>query len=400
MNNTLTTYEDKLNYLVTLIESGKKIDWAYAVKRLGLNMNPDSLRKAFNTTEFSGYNIYKYMLDKQHEDCDITELQKLQELQDAIFKERVKLQTANIEKSRILRQEARYEMFYEQIGQFVKQAEPPKFQPQYSKNNKKKYILAIADIHDGVVFKSTNNEYSPQIVEERFEILLNKTIEFVQEKQLLELTVLGLGDFVNGVLRANDLRVNDTSVVKSCVHVSNLMVEFLNKLSAYVKITYVDTIFSNHSQVRYLGTKANAMMDEDLGYIIANYIKTGLALNKRIEVVLPNENDTFVEVPNIFNFIIYCAHGHQVKNINSIVADLTIQRHKPITTVFLGHFHGGKEITVSEADSHNVECIVCNAFCGSDPYADSLYTGAKASCGIYGFDEKYGHTETYKIILN
>jgi hypothetical protein len=68
MSNTLTTYEDKLDYLVTLIESGKKIDWDYAVKRLGLKMNPDSLRKAFNTTQFSGYNIYKYMLDKQHKE--------------------------------------------------------------------------------------------------------------------------------------------------------------------------------------------------------------------------------------------------------------------------------------------------------------------------------------------
>jgi CspA family cold shock protein len=58
----LITYEDKLDYLVELVESGKKIDWAYAVKRLGLNINPDSLRKAFNTTEFSGYNIYKQML--------------------------------------------------------------------------------------------------------------------------------------------------------------------------------------------------------------------------------------------------------------------------------------------------------------------------------------------------
>lgn len=82
----------------------KKIDWDYAVKRLGLKMNPDSLRKAFNTTQFSGYNVYKYMLDKQHENCDTTELQKLQELKDSIFKERVKLQDANREKNKYLRE--------------------------------------------------------------------------------------------------------------------------------------------------------------------------------------------------------------------------------------------------------------------------------------------------------
>jgi hypothetical protein len=169
MNNTLTTYEDKLDYLVTLIESGKKIDWDYAVKRLGLKMNPDSLRKAFNTTQFSGYNVYKYMLDKQHENCDTTELQKLQELQDAIFKERVKLQTANIEKNRILRQEARYEMFYEQIGQFIQKIEPPKLQHStiHRAEHNKKYIQVLTDIHYNSTFKSINNEYSPQIVKDR-----------------------------------------------------------------------------------------------------------------------------------------------------------------------------------------------------------------------------------------
>ena len=66
----------------------------------------------------------------------------------------------------------------------------------------------------------------------------------------------------------------------------------------------------------------------------------------------------------------------------------------------MGHFHGGKELIVNETNGNNVEVLIASSFIGSDPYSDSLYTGSKASCGIYGFDEKQGHTETYKIILN
>jgi len=209
-----------------------------------------------------------------------------------------------------------------------------------------------------------------------------------------------LGDYIQGVLRANDLRANDSAVSKACVEIAEIMINFLNELSAYVEITYYDVIYANHSQIRYLGTQANAMMDEDLGYVIAHYIKTGLTCNKRVKIVLPREDETFVEIDNIFDFNIIAGHGHQIKNFNNAVADLSMQRHKFYDYVLLGHLHGGKEVTVNEAYGNNVELIVCPSFVGSDPYSDSLFTGSKASCGIYGFDKDYGHIETYKIILN
>jgi hypothetical protein len=402
MSNTLITYEDKLNYLVTLIESGKKIDWDYAVKRLGLKMNPDSLRKAFNTTQFSGYNVYKYMLDKQHENCDTTELQKLQELQDAIFKERVKLQTANIEKNRILRQEARYEMFYEQIGQFIQKIEPPKLQhfPTHRAERNKKYIQVLTDIHYNSTFKSINNEYSPQIVKDRFTILLGETIDFIQQHNLTEFTVLGLQDFIQGMIHITDLQINNSSVVKSVVEISHIIANYLNELSAYANITYVDCLYANHSETRPLGTKANQLMDEDLGYIIGNYIKDILSENDRIQVVLSKDGDTFVEIPNIYDFKIIAGHGHQIKNVEKAIADLSVQRRKLYDCVILGHRHASNEMVVGESYNNNLEVLTASSFIGSDPYSDSLYKGSKGAVDIYGFDERYGHTETYKIILN
>ena len=368
---------------------------SYLNSVLGHDYSSSKYRKAYQYTQ----TMIEANKDKFY-DID-AQIEELEATKEELRKERMKLQTVNIERNRIDRQDARYELFYEQIGQYIQKAIPPQLECVHTnKGNDKKYLLTIADVHDGAEFVSSNNEYSPKIVEDRFEILLEETIKFVKDRGLTELTVLGLGDWVQGVLRANDLRVNDTAVVKSCVHIAQLLIDFLNKLSAYVEIDYYSVTYSNHSQIRYLGTQANAMMDEDLGYIIDNYVKTGLVNNDRVKVRLPKENDMFIELDNIYGYNIIACHGHQIKNFNSAIADLSMQRHKFYSYLIAGHLHGGKELVVNEGYGNNVEVIISQSFIGSDPYSDSLFTGSKAACGIYGFDKEHGHTETYKIILN
>ena len=48
----------------------------------------------------------------------------------------------------------------------------------------------------------------------------------------------------------------------------------------------------------------------------------------------------------------------------------------------------------------DTEVLIAPSICGSDQYSDSLFKGSKSASAIYGFDEVFGHTETYKIILN
>ena len=71
-----------------------------------------------------------------------------------------------------------------------------------------------------------------------------------------------------------------------------------------------------------------------------------------------------------------------------------------IDYLLLGHLHNGKEIPSFEGCCTDTEILISPSFVGSDPYSDSLMKGSKASVKIYGFNDIYGHTETYKIILN
>lgn len=120
---------------------------------------------------------------------------------------------------------------------------------------------------------------------------------------------------------------------------------------------------------------------------------------KEFLVHLAEEGKQYIEIPIMGNEII-AMHGHQLKNVENSIRDLSMLRRSFIDYLILGHFHSGKEIPSFEGCCNDTEILVSPSFVGSDPYSDSLMKGSKASVKIYGFSSVYGHTETYKFILN
>ena len=261
------------------------------------------------------------------------------------------------------------------------------------------YLLCISDPHYGARFRSTNNEYSSEIFKDRLENLAGDVQVFVQKKNIHKLYVACLGDTIQGILRASDLKLNDTAVVKSVVEISRLLAQFLSSLSQYVLIEYYHVPSANHTQIRPLGTKANEIADEDLEYVIGNYIKDLCSNNPRISVNLADENDQCIKI-GIPGFDAYAMHGHQIKDLNHAISNLSMMKRTPVDYLILGHYHSATTRTHSEGITYDTEVIICPSIVGSDPYSDSLMKGGKAAANIYGFDEIYGHTETYKFILN
>ena len=291
-------------------------------------------------------------------------------------------------------------MYYEYVGNVVQTLPLPDFQPiEDNIHHEINYLVGLADIHYGATYKSINNEYSPEEAKRRFEYLTCRLIHFIQEKRITTLTVVSLGDLIQGVLRLSDLKINDSSIVKATVEICRLIAYMLNELSAYVNISYYHTPSANHTQIRVLNAKASELADEDLEYLMGNYIKDLCANNERINVHLANEGDDFIEVYVPGNEII-AMHGHQIKNVENAVRDISILHKKFYDTILLGHYHNGKEIPSHEGILGDAEVLISPSFVGSDPYSDKLCKGSKACVKVYGFDKLYGHTETYKIILN
>ena len=328
-------------------------------------------------------------------------LNQIRQEKEELRKERIKIQTANVERNRIDRDISRQELYYEQIGLLCQALPLPDFQPLFIEDveYKKNYLLCISDLHYGAKFISENNEYSPDIARERLEFLTSRLYDFVREKHISHINIACLGDVIQGILRVSDLKLNDTTVVKSIVEISRLLALFLNCVSGFVEIDYYHVPSSNHTQMRPLGTKASQIAEEDFEYVVGNYIKDLCANNQRIHVHLAEDNKNYIEI-DIEGYSVLAMHGHQIRNVDTALRDISQVKQEMIDYLILGHLHTNKLIPSGEGCCHDTEVFVCPSFVGSDPYSDSLMKGSKASVKIFGFDEVYGCDETYKIILN
>ena len=394
------SYKSLLKDIDMKLSGDIKVTWEELCARYNLLCHPDTLKKASSTifggnfrSEYLKNQIYTYpeQFDKKKD---------LNNVLEEIKRERIKLQTANIENNRLNRQEVRKEMFYEYIGNYCNTLDIPDFQPLIvNEENNCEYLLTLADIHYGAAFASENNCYSSEIAKERFEKLAGKTIDFILKHKINKLTVLELGDSIQGILRINDLKINDSSVVRAVVEVSKLIASFLNSISKYCVVDYYHVPFANHTQIRSLGTKANELFDEDLEYIISHYIETLCENNFRINVYYAEEGEQFIDF-NLNGSNIVACHGHSIKNQKNALKNISIMRKKMYDYCIMGHFHG-ENISVShESYDNDCEVIIAPSFVGSDPFSDSLFKGSKASSLILGFDYNNGYVETYKILLN
>lgn len=325
--------------------------------------------------------------------------QELDNLKHDIKSERLKLQTLNLERNRLDRQEARHELFYEQIGQYIKSKNIEKLKPLYTPKNKNiKYLLGIADIHANAKWRTNTNEYSMDIVSQRLTKLLVEVIQFVKEKELDELNIVLLGDLIDGCLRMSNLQTMDSTVAKSVADISDMLICFFETLieKTHIHINLFDVVYSNHSMPRFL---QNYDIREDLGYTINRYIRTGLRNNKNIDIYSPLDGDICLDF-KIWDFDIIGFHGHTEKNQSEAIKNFTIDRRKLYDYAVCGHLHSNQKTSISVDGLHDVETIQFPSFCGDDPYANSIHKISKGSCLICGFDKFYGNIETYKIILN
>ena len=184
-------YEAILKACSDKIDGDSDLDWGEIVDKYGLSVHYDTLRKASQTI-FGGAFVKKYFESKGIMPTDTSNIDdKIKELR----KERMKLQTANIERNRLDRKEARHELYFEQIGSACQTLPLPDYKPlRCNEDNDITYVVALSDTHYGAKFESEHNSYSPEIFKERLEYLDARLVQFVESKSVDTLTIVSLGD--------------------------------------------------------------------------------------------------------------------------------------------------------------------------------------------------------------
>ena len=392
--------ETKLKYIERLVY-GKLVD--KSIDEDYVELAPLIFEQELSSTECRkrAYGV-KYVLDiigdeqlNNVEDEDVLDEIELKRIE--LQQERNKKQTIMVEYNKMLRENARTDLLFEELKKSIEKVSVPEFNPIVKEGNKNRQgVLAFGDEHFGKIFTSLDNTYSEDEYYNRMNKLTSEILEVCKEQGLSHIHIINLGDNIEGMcLRVSQLKSLQMGITDMVIRYSRYMVNFLNTLSKYITITYHHSATGNHSQIRPLGTKADQFPKENLERVIFMYLKDMLANNERIEIPEYEDGTIFF---NIFDYNI--VGKHKVKGIDNALAKMSLQYRKFIDTLYLGHLHHKEVKTIMSGKTNNCEIVLVPSIMGNDDYSDELLTGSKAGVLFDVYEENKGRRITYNIILN
>lgn len=395
--------ENKDHYVYRLaqkyIETGE-MSWDALAEIIneGLGLDEESYLNAstFRKPYQNAIRYYNNVFEKEFKKNNNDDLVKLKQ---EIKEERTKLNTEKIEYNKWIREKARDDLIAEKIENAIKSIEPLKFPKIYIERDTsdKEYVLVFGDEHYNSCFQIKGihgeilNEYSPEICEQRMWNLLEKIIKVCSDNDVRVLNIFNMGDFTDGLLRVSQLKKLRYGNVEGTIKFSNFLCEWLNELSMYVRIKY-SQVNGNHDELRMLGQPKGTFKEDNMGLIVAEFIKVRMKDNPNFEFI---ENPTGYIFNNFFGYNVLGIHG-EVKNMERSLKDFSKLYHVDIDYLLAGHLHHNK----SEEIGYDCEVINVGSIIGIDLYSVSLNKSSSASAKMFVFEETKGKTIEYTFKLN
>lgn len=379
MNN----YEKNLQTLIGKVEGSVDMGWDEVCDYIGADIHPDSLRKAFATTEYGGYNVAKYLMDKTANELTEDMVKRLQSKKDEEYKERVRLQDARREYNKELRAEARYENLVNIMKDCLSDVATSNIafgeKHLHIENKKSKYaILMFSDWHYGALCDSQWNYYDTNVAQLRAEQLVAKTQSYILSLGITDLIVEINGDMCEGMINMGNRVASEESVVEQIINVSKLLSKCILSLKPYVNSIKVVTTLGNHGRLTP-NRKEQADERENFEMLIPEFLR--LTLGDDIPIVTSQGLD-FVKY-EFDDKIICLSHGHHDKATSAI--DNMIRVYKVVPDeIHLGHWHH-----MSDLNDSNIHVVVNGSIKGVDDFglkATRCTTQPSQNLIVYGKD--------------
>ena len=379
MNN----YEKNLQTLIGKVEGSVDMGWDEVCDYIGADIHPDSLRKAFATTEYGGYSVAKYLMDKTANELTEEMVKRLQSKKDEEYKERVRLQDARREYNKELRAEARYENLVNIMKDCLSDVATSNIEfgekHLHIENKKSKYaILMFSDWHYGALCDSQWNYYDTNVAKERAEQLVSKTQSYILSLGITDLIVEINGDMCEGMINIGNRVASEESVVEQIINVSKLLSKCILSLKPYVNSIKVVTTLGNHGRLTP-NRKEQADERENFEMLIPEFLR--LTLGDDIPIVTSQGLD-FVKY-EFDDKIICLSHGHHDKAKSAI--DNMIRVYKVVPDeIHLGHWHH-----MSDLNDSNIHVVVNGSIKGVDDFglkATRCTTQPSQNLIVYGKD--------------
>ena len=379
MNN----YEKNLQTLIGKVEGSVDMGWDEVCDYIGADIHPDSLRKAFATTEYGGYSVAKYLMDKTANELTEDMVKRLQSKKDEEYKERIRLQDARREYNKELRAEARYENLVNIMKDCLSNVATSNIEfgekHLHIENKKSKYaILMFSDWHYGALCDSQWNYYDTNVAQLRAEQLVAKTQSYILSLGITDLIVEINGDMCEGMINIGNRVASEESVVEQIINVSKLLSKCILSLKPYVNSIKVVTTLGNHGRLTP-NRKEQADERENFEMLIPEFLR--LTLGDDIPIVTSQGLD-FVKY-EFDDKIICLSHGHHDKATSAI--DNMIRVYKVVPDeIHLGHWHH-----MSDLNDSNIHVVVNGSIKGVDDFglkATRCTTQPSQNLIVYGKD--------------
>lgn len=379
MNN----YEKNLQTLIGKVEGSVDMGWDEVCDYIGADIHPDSLRKAFATTEYGGYNVAKYLMDKTANELTEEMVKRLQSKKDEEYKERVRLQDARREYNKELRAEARYENLVNIMKDCLSNVATSNIEfgdkHLHIENKKSKYaILMLSDWHYGALCDSQWNYYDTNVAQLRAEQLVAKTKSYILSLGITDLIVEINGDMCEGMINIGNRVASEESVVEQIINVSKLLSKCILSLKPYVNSIKVVTTLGNHGRLTP-NRKEQANERENFEMLIPEFLR--LTLGDDIPIVTSQGLD-FVKY-EFDDKIICLSHGHHDKATSAINNMIKVYKVVP-DEIHLGHWHH-----MSDLNDSNIHVVVNGSIKGVDDFglkATRCTTQPSQNLIVYGKD--------------
>ena len=379
MNN----YEDNLRILMDKVDGKLDADWGNVRDMIGADVHPDSLRKAFATTEYGGYNVAKYLMNKTANEMTDDMLNILQHKKDEEYKERIRLQDARREYNKELRAEARYENLVEILQDKLSDVDVSDFVVKDTYNvrndNSAKYaVLMLSDWHYGAICDSQWNYYDTSVAKSRVQEIINKTKHYIVTLGITDLVVEINGDMIEGIINIGAKVASEESAVEQIINVSKLLSQNINSLVPYVRSIKVVTTLGNHGRLTP-NKKEQFDERENFEMLIVEFLR--LTLDKSVRIIPSNGLD-FIKY-TIGDKVICLSHGHHDK-INSAIENMARVYKIVPDEIHLGHYHHMSDINQSD-----IHIVVNGSLKGIDDFglkATRNTTNPSQNLIVYGKD--------------
>lgn len=323
---------------------------------------------------------------------------ELQIQKNEIYKEKRRLFDQRREYNKLLTSDARAEHLNDELLRIAENLnnEYPLVQlDKYThENTNREALLAFSDWHYGMVTNNIWNIYNTDVCKNRVEKLVSKVVEYLELNKIDMLHIALLGDAAHGGCHVSCRVKSEEDVCDQIMHVSEIMAEAINKLSAHVNHITVYSCYGNH--LRTIQNKQDSVDSDNLEKLIPWWLKQRLKENPRIDIV-ESEYREFTRI-DICGYHVCCVHGNldNFKNLGSTV-----------NTIFSRKFGETIDYTISgdkhhleEFEQFDIENILIRSLCGTDDYANERRLYSKPGQTLMIFNLEDGREATYHIPLN